>query len=185
MKKNSIITKVLAVSLLVALAVSWRIINHEYTFAPNLELITTVSVLAAILFGARYGLLTALSSMIISDMIIGNSSIFIVTWSAFALIGLSAGIMRKFNKQSSKQVMMSVGFAIISSFTFFAVTNLGVWLQGWYPMTWAGFSTCFINAIPFYRTMIIGNLILVPAAVSAYQFARIKFEAKSPILADK
>jgi hypothetical protein len=110
--------------------------------------------------------------MIISDSIIGNSSIYIFTWGAFILIGVGSLIMNKLNDQPAKQIFCSVGFAAASSFLFFVITNLGVWLQGWYPPTINGLITCFGLAIPFYKTMLIGNLLIVPAAVTVWQFAK-------------
>lgn len=168
--------------LLIALAVGFRVINHNYNFAPNLELVTTVSILAALIIGWRAALVVPLTTMIVSDMVIGNSSIFMFTWGSFVIIGLSALLLRKFNVKPKTQIISSAGFAVASSFLFFFVTNLGVWLQGWYPATWAGLTTCFTLAIPFYRTMLIGNLILVPASVAIWQVVKSRQGAKSLVV---
>jgi predicted membrane protein len=181
--KNTKIIKQIAIAIaLIGLAVGWRVINFNYHIAPNLEIVTTVSVLAAIILGLRFGIIVPLATMILSDLIIGNSSIFMFTWGAFVIIGLSASLLRKFNKKPAQQIVRSFGFAIASSFVFFVVTNFGVWLQGWYPMTWAGLIDCFIMAIPFYRTMLIGNMILIPAAVSAYQLVRVYVANKESVV---
>jgi hypothetical protein len=170
MVKNRIKLKNIAFIIsLIAIAVGWRIINHNYQFAPNLELVTAISVLAAITMGWRIALIVPIVTMIISDIIIGNSLIFIFTWGSFAIIGLSAVVLRKLNDKPKLQIISSVGFAAAGTFLFFIVTNFGVWLQGWYPMTWAGLVDCFVMAIPFYRTMLIGNLILVPTVVIVWQ----------------
>lgn len=168
--------------LLIATAVGWRIINHEYQIAPNLEIVTSVSVIAAIVLGFQAAIIVPISTMILSDLIIGNSSIFMFTWSSFVIIGVSALLLRKLNKQPKKQILYSVGFAITSSFLFFIVTNFGVWAQGWYPATFAGLMDSYTMAIPFYRTMLIGNLILVPASVAAWQFVRAKQTAKNLVV---
>lgn len=168
--------------ILIAVAVGWRIINHNYNFAPNLEFVTVAAVLAAIVLGAKAAIFVPLTSMIISDLIIGNSSIFAFTWGSFAIIGLGAVLLRKLNSKPKKQILFSVSFAAVSSFIFFLITNFGVWLQGWYPMTMAGLQTCFTLALPFYRTMIIGNLILVPCAVVMYQIVRVKLAAKNLVV---
>lgn len=179
---KSLIKNAAIILALVVVAVGWRIINNAFMIAPNLELVTTVSVLAAIIIGWRGALIVPIVSMILSDLIIGNTSIFVFTWSAFALIGVGALLLRKSIGKPKKQIAQSFGFAIVSSFTFFVVTNLGVWLQGWYPMTWAGLIECFTLAIPFYRTMLVGNLILIPAAVAVYQFVRLKVASKESIV---
>ena len=176
-KKNIIFTV-----LLIAIAVSWRIINHEFMIAPNLELVTTASVIAAITMGLGAAVIVPISSMILSDMIIGNSSIFMFTWASFLIIGIAAIILKKYNDAPKKQIMYSAGFAVISSCLFFVVTNFGVWLEGWYPMTMAGLTADFVSAIPFYRTMLIGNIILVPSAVSIYQFAKARATSKELVV---
>lgn len=179
---KSIAKKILLVLALVVIAVSWRIINNNYTIAPNLELVTTVSVIGALILGIKFAILIPFLTMIISDYLIGNSEIFIFTWSAFIIIGISATILRKFNNSPKKQVLYSGGFAIMASFLFFLITNFGVWAQGWYPATLAGLIDCFVLAIPFYRTMLVGNLIFVPSAVVVWQLVRIRMSAKNSIV---
>lgn len=182
MIKKTTIKKVSFVILLIAIAVGWRIINHSYAFAPNLELVTAVSVLAAVTMGWRAALIVPLATMIVSDLIIGNSSIFMFTWGSFALIGISATVLRKLNSKPKMQIVSSAGFAVVSSFAFFIITNLGVWLQGWYPATFSGLMDSYIMAVPFYRTMLVGNLIIVPAAVSAFQLVRIRQTPKESVV---
>ena len=167
--KTQTLKKILIASCLIMVATAWRIINHSYSLAPNLELVTAVSVLAAIIIGLRAAIAVPLATMIISDLIIGNSSIFVFTWSSFAIIGLCALMLKRFNSKPKAQIIGSAGFAVASSFFFFFATNFGVWLQGWYPATMSGLATCFTLAIPFYRTMLIGNMIIVPAAVLGWQ----------------
>ena len=173
---------ILIVSGLIAAATIWRLANHQYQFAPNLELVTSVSIIAALAFGWRAALLVSIGTMAISDAIIGNTSILAFTWGSFALISLGAVILRKLNNQPKTQVAVSAGFVIASSTLFFIVTNFGVWLEGWYPATWAGLITCYQMAIPFYRTMLIGNLIMVPAMVAVWQFVRIRHAAKLSVI---
>jgi len=166
----------------ISIAIIWRVINHNLQIAPNLEIVTAISVLAAITMGWRVALIVPITTMIISDIFIGNSSIFMFTWGSFAIIGLSATILRKFNDKPKLQILSSIGFAAASSFIFFAITNLGVWLQGWYPTTLAGLIDCYAMAIPFYRTMLIGNLILVPSMITIWQLIKSRQNAKSLVI---
>ncbi len=183
MKNNKkLVIKIAILITLISIAVIWRLVNHNLGLLPNLELITTITVLAAIIFGARAAIVAPIIAIIASDLIIGNSSIFIFTWGSFAIIGLGAILLRKLNKQPGKQILASAGFAVASSFLFFVITNLGVWLQGWYPATFNGLMTCFTLAIPFYRTMLISNLILIPSSVAIYQFVRAKVFAKNLVI---
>ncbi len=170
--KTQIAKSIAFIALLIFVAVGWRILNFNYQFAPNLEIVTAASVLAAVTLGIYASITVSLFSMIISDMIIGNTDIFIFTWSAFVIIGISAVLLKKLNKTAKKQIVYSVGFAAIASFMFFAITNFGVWAQGWYPQNFAGLMESYTMALPFYKTTLIGNLILVPAVISAWQLVK-------------
>lgn len=170
MKDKKQLLKNIALTIaVVSVAVIWRIVNNRFMIAPNLELVTSMAVLVAISVNYRFAIITALGSMMISDLIIGNTSIFVFTWSSFILIAISAGLLKKLNQKPIKQVVTSFGFAIASSFMFFVITNFGVWLEGWYTMDMAGLLKCFTLAIPFYRTMLIGNIILAPTIVGLRQ----------------
>lgn len=167
---------------LVSLAVSWRVINHNFQIAPNLELVTVVSVLAVLIIGWKAALIVPITTMVLSDLIIGNSSIFIFTWSSFAIIGFGALMLRKLNNKPKSQIFYSAIFAISSSFFFFLVTNFGVWAQGWYPATATGLVDCFLAAIPFYRTMLVGNVIIVPASVAVWQAVKAHQASKNLVI---
>lgn len=180
--KSTTVKRSLFILALIVLAVGWRFINNQFNLAPNLELVTVASVLAAITFGWRASLTVAMSSMIMSDLIIGNTSIFVYTWGSFAVIGIGAAILKKLNEKPGVQILSSAGFAVISSFLFFAITNFGVWAQGWYPQTIAGLIDSYTMAIPFYRTMLIGNIIMVPTAVAAWQMAKAHHVSKQSVI---
>lgn len=181
-KNAQLFKKIAFAALLIAVAIGWRIVNFNYHIAPNLEIVTAVSVLAAVTLGFRAAIIVPITTMIVSDLIIGNSSIYIATWSSFAIIGASAVLLKKLNQKPKAQILYSVGFAAASSFFFFIVTNFGVWAQGWYPATFAGLVDSYTMAIPFYRTMLIGNLILVPSTIAVWQVVRAHQTAKSLVV---
>lgn len=182
MKNNILLKQIILTLTLITVAIIWRIINHNYMIAPNFELITVATVIAAITINYKAAIIVPLTSMMLSDLIIGNTSIFVFTWSAFLLIGLGSVLLTKLNKKAKTQIACSLGFAVISSFFFFAFTNFGVWLQGWYPATINGLIECFTLAIPFYRTMLIGNVIMVPTAVAIVQLVKSHYFAKSLVI---
>jgi hypothetical protein len=171
-KNTKIIYKILLAVGLVGVAVGWRLVNHANSIAPNLEIVTTASVLGALVLGWRGAIFVPLATMIISDMFIGNSSIFVYTWGSFVAIGLMGLVLTKLNTKPLAQIGASAGFAIVSSFLFFVVTNFGVWAHGWYGYTFEGLVACYTMAIPFYRTMIIGNLIILPSVIAVWQLIR-------------
>lgn len=169
---TKIVKNIVFISVLITAAIVWRILNSKYQFAPNLEIVTAVTVLAAVAINWRAAIIVPVISMMISDIIIGNSSIFMFTWGSFALIGCGSILLKKLNNKPKSQIISSIGFATVSSFFFFVITNFGVWIQGWYPATFTGLINSYTMAIPFYRTMLIGNLILVPVVVSIWQLVK-------------
>lgn len=181
-KNKNLIKKIAQIVCLIVIASLWRILNFKYQLAPNLELVTTVTIVAALTIGFRAAIIVPITTMALTDVIIGNSSIFIFTWGAFALIGASAMLLKKLNNQPKLQIFSSFGFVIASSFLFFAITNFGVWLQGWYPATLSGLMDSYIMAIPFYRTMLIGNLIIIPTVVASLQLIKARQTNKSLVI---
>jgi hypothetical protein len=43
---------------------------------------------------------------------------------------------------------------------FFFITNLGVFLEGWYGYTWSGLVACFALALPFVYKQLSGNILV-------------------------
>ncbi len=156
----------LAAWALVLAAVTWRVVNWQYGIAPNLEIVTASALVAATFLTRRLAVVVPLSIMAVSDIIIGNSPILFFTWSAFAIIGLGGLALRRLKGMPGKLMLASLGAGLAGSVFFFLYTNFGVWLLGdgtMYAKTWAGLVQCYVMGLPFYRTMLVGNLVLVPA----------------------
>ena len=45
----------------------------------------------------------------------------------------------------------------MSSTVFFVVSNFGVWLGGFYPLTLNGLVECYVLAVPFYGALLVGD----------------------------
>lgn len=133
---------------------------------PNIETLTAASILAGALLGPQLGLAVALFSVIGSDMMIGNTSILLYTWSAWAIIGASSTIFKRKKKTIavwSETFRYTIGGAAATLF-FYLWTNFGVWhIGGLYPPTLDGLLLSYINALPFLRNQLLGNLLIVPA----------------------
>ena len=160
----------LAAGALVATAAAWRVVNWHYGLAPNLEIVTASTLVAATFLGRRSAWMVPLGIMVASDVVIGNSPILLFTWSAFAVIGLAGLGLRRLTATPGALLATSAGAGLVASLFFFLYTNFGVWLLGggaMYPQTWGGLLQCYTMGLPFYRTMLLGNLVLVPAYFAA------------------
>jgi hypothetical protein len=164
-------------------AVVWRVYNAHTMTAPNLELLTVSGLAAAVLLRSRWAMLVPLGLVVLTDAIIGNTDIFWFTWTAWALIGGAALLLRRLG--GWKMVAAGTGLGLGASVGFFLWTNLGVWLMGdgvMYPRSWAGLVTCYEAAIPFYRTMLEGNLVLVPVVLTAAALVQARVRVQAPAL---
>jgi len=149
--------------LLILLAMGERL---YFDLGPNVELITVVTVLAALYLGRYYSLALPLIVLVISDRFLGNSSIFLFVWSAYALFGLLMPLLRRFGAFPFRGPLFSGASSVLFSLFFFLWTNFGVWLEGlWYPLTWQGLLECYVMGLPFLRNHLLSNLIIVPLGV--------------------
>ena len=121
-----------------------RVIPHPPNFAP----VTALALFSGVYFRNKtLGILIPVTSMILSDLILGFYSISYWVYGSFILVSIFGMVFRKINFKS----------IVLSSLIFFFFSNLGVWVLG-YPKTLEGFLTCYYLAIPFFGYSILGNL---------------------------
>lgn len=183
-RKNIIIA-----ALLLAVGIGGRMALLAY---PNIETLTAVSILAGALLGPQLGLAVALFSVVGSDMMIGNTNILLYTWSAWAMIGVGSTVLKK-NK--GKLAVWSETFrytagGVVTTLFFYLWTNFGVWhIGGLYPHTLDGLVLCYMNALPFLRNQLLGNLLIVPAislvVLTSWKYAAVFMRQSYHALATK
>jgi hypothetical protein len=143
--------------LVVLVAVLTRFLPHVPNFSP---------VFAALLFGGAHlkrrdaiwypVALVAASNLVLTALVYGmrlgwGQSI---TWLGFTVVALIGYWLRK------RESVGRVAFAAWAGPTaFFLISNFGVWL-GWrlYPATWDGLITCYVAALPFYRSSLLSSV---------------------------
>lgn len=161
-----------AISFIITIMLT-RTILH---LGANIEFVTAFIIAAAFLFkDTKYIYLSLFGGLLISDLIIGNTIIFVFTWSGF----LFAAVLGKLGQKattSSKTItkMMASEFAgVTSTLLFFFWTNLGVVLTtNMYEKNMIGLTESYINALPFLKVQLGWNLVLVPLAVGAVLLAQ-------------
>lgn len=179
MKKK--ISSLLLASLFICLAVLFRTAWH---LGPNIEFITTASFLAATYLGGAWSAIIPFLSMVISDKIIGNTNIYLFTWSAFILIGLADfWFLKKFGRK--KLIAKQMGMGISASLFFYLYTNFGVWFLdsfGMYPKTLKGLLECYLAGLSFLKFNLLGNLaFLLPTFLISESFCGIIKLCKKPL----
>ncbi|HLJ26321.1 MAG TPA: DUF6580 family putative transport protein [Candidatus Angelobacter sp.] len=84
-----------------------------------------------------------------------------VTWDQSIIGAFYLGVffLGSFLKSRVKPLYVGAA-ALTSAVSFFIVSNFGVWLAGMlYPRTWAGFTACYVAAIPFFKTGLVSDLV--------------------------
>lgn len=174
-------TQLLFAALLILLGILFRTAWH---LAPNVEFVTTATLLAAAYLGKKWALSVPLIIMGISDIFIGNTNIFLFTWSAYLIIGIMSNWLLgtkklKLKMQDDKakfkmiKIIKATSLGIAASILFYLWTNFGVWvLDAWgmYPKTLSGLIDAYILGIPFVKYNIIGNMLFMPISFSLVEF---------------
>jgi hypothetical protein len=136
----------------ILLAAAFRLVPHPPNFSP----IGAMALFGGAYFGRRALAFAApLGALFLSDMLLGFHASMPFVYASVGLIVMIGWLVR-----SRVTAMTVAGAAVASSLLFFAVTNLGVWLQsGMYPATPAGLAACFVAALPFFQNTIAGDLL--------------------------
>ena len=143
---------------LVVLALLTRLLPHPPNFAP----ITSIALFTGFHFtNKRWALFLPLVCMFLSDLYLGIHTLIPVIYTAFAFISFIGF------KVKSLSFMTVLG----ASTSFFILSNLGVWYF-YYPLTWAGLTSCFILAIPFFINSLAGDLFYT--SVLQFSFKKLK-----------
>lgn len=156
--KNTII----AFGVLFLMVILSRWVSHLWNF-------TLVG--GAFLFAGSYfkdkkiALALMLSSMLVSDYVIGFHNQMMSVYLSYALVILIGTLLT----QAANRFKI-LGFSFIGSLVFFIITNFSVWYEGqMYPMTLSGLIDCYVMGLPFYRNQLISDL---ASAILFFEVAR-------------
>ncbi len=164
------------ISLILGGALS-RLIPH----VPNLTAVTAIALLGGAYLSQRWAaVLVPIAALWVSDLILGFHSTMLYVYSAVALIALASSFLLK----DSAKLAKFGGLSVVASVFFFLVTNFGVWMnESLYPKTGAGLVSCYVMALPFLATQVVGDLFYTLLLVGAVQALRMWspafFESKS------
>lgn len=159
-------------AILVAFLIIWGILTRTvFHVGPNVEFVTAASLIAGLLYSkSKWAFFVPILIMLPSDLIIGNTNIFLFTWSGFlfpVVLGKVLAILKNKGLSSNlKQSLTAGGLGLVSTLFFFVWTNFGHWLTtNMYAKDLSGLVQSYINAIPFLKPQLAGNLIIVPVFV--------------------
>lgn len=145
-------TRSWALVIAILTAAAFRFLPHPPNATP---------VVAMALFGGAYltdrraALAVVFGSMLLSDLVLGFHITMLAVYPCLLLIVFLGGLLRE-RRGAARIAAASIG----ASCLFFVVSNFGVWaLQAMYPKTVAGLMMCYTAALPFFRTLLVGDLV--------------------------
>jgi hypothetical protein len=163
-------------STLVLFGMIARFIPH----APNMTPITAIAFVGGVYLGKRWSLILPCLALFLSDIVIGfyDWKIMLSVYGSFILIGFLSWIVRKY------PIILPFGVSVISaSFLFFLITNGAVWaFSPWYEKSLSGLLYSYELGIPFWRNMLIGDVIYTAVLVSVFEVAYASGALKRPLL---
>ena len=115
----------------------------------------------------------------ISDFFIGSYDwhMMALVYGALMLPVFARGILRRWFslEDGASPVRASAGLitgSLGASIAFFAISNFGAWMwYGTYEHTVAGIMHCYVQAIPFFRYTLAGDLFFAVALFGGYAVA--------------
>lgn len=152
--------------LFILLGAVLRVIPHPGNFAP----IAAIALFGGAYLSRKQAMFVPILAMVISDFFIGFDS-----WTTRALVYgsfmLTAGIGMWL--KNHKNVYTVTGASLISSVTFFLVTNLPfVHPVSLYPYTLEGTLASYTNALPFFKNTVMGDLFYTAVFFGAFEVVR-------------
>lgn len=145
------IQSIISLGLIIACAVLLRLAPHPANVAP----IAAMALFGGAYLDKKYAIIVPLAALFISDLFLGFHASMLMVYTSFLLTGV-LGLWLK-NHRSVRNVFAA---SIVSSCIFYVLTNFNYWYATpLYPKTLEGLATSYINAIPFFRNTVIGDLL--------------------------
>jgi len=129
-----------------------------------LFIVATLSIVSGLILGGYYTFIVPISAMLLSDIFLGNTYIFMYTWSGFAMLGLIGYVLKRKNTFQLKKFPLILGTGLVGVIIYDLWTNFGCWL-GWYPKTLSGLATCYTFALPFMTWHLLSTGILLTVVI--------------------
>lgn len=162
--------RVAVISGIIIALVIFRLVPHPWNVTP---------VMALALFGGanlddrRLAYLIPIAAMLVSDLVLGVHWTMPFVYAALAATVVLGGWLRRHLRPATV-----IGSALAGSVLFFLVTNFGSWLSHqMYPLTVEGLWAAYLAGVPFFRNMIVGDLIFAVLLFGGFHLAERVFPA--------
>ncbi len=155
----------LAPLVFIIFGVLMRLLPHP----PNMAPITAIALFSGVYLNKRYAVILPIVALLISDYFIGFYG-----WTMLFVYGgfVLAGVIGMWLKRHKRPVYI-LGASLVSSWLFFIISNMGVWLTtSMYSKNLSGLIQCYVMAIPFLRNTILGDLLFTTTLFGLYELSK-------------
>ncbi len=158
--------------LLILVVAASRFLPHP----PNVACVGALGLFAGCYLVGRRAYLVPLAVLLLSDLaghllsVPGMGFYNPVTMALVYAGALAAVPVGRWMRSNQSKLRLPAG-SLAASSLFFLISNFGVWLGGWYPMTGFGLLACYTSAIPFFGYTIAGDLLFTFLLFGAYQWS--------------
>ncbi|MEZ6118804.1 MAG: DUF6580 family putative transport protein [Pirellulaceae bacterium] len=156
------------------------VVRVQLSEIPNFAPVAAVALFAGFLFSSRWlALATPLSIMLISDSFLGGYDwrLMVAVYGMLCLpVFFNRVIRQYFDLRTSSgigtvtRVAGLVGCSLACSLAFFLVTNYVSWLT-WYQNGSTSLWQSYVQALPFFRYTVLGDLIFATLLFGVYAIA--------------
>ena len=136
---------------LLVLGVIARLIPHPWNFTP----IGALGLFAGANCRPQVAWAVPIGALLIGDLMVGFYNPITMI---FVYLGFLSGPLLGRLLIAPRRSAGRIGGAVLASSTiFYLLSNFGIWLDGFYPMTFAGLIECYVRAMPYYGLTILGD----------------------------
>ena len=162
--KDLLTPRFIVLSLLVIAAALTRALPYLIPHIWNFTAIGALAIFSGAQFSNRgLAFILPLAAMAISDIVIGNG------FSVLVYIGFTAMVACGFLVRSKFTVTNVILASFISASVFFLITNFAFFYPATlYPHNFSGILTSYAAGLPFFRNMLIGNMVFSAVLFSSF-----------------
>ena len=173
---------VLEVAVFVTLVWAGVALRWQFAYLPNFAPVAALALFAGYFFrNALVGVAVPVLVMLISDWKLGgyHPALMVCVYAMLALPVAARGLLRKWLLTSDSGwrkkltgIAGLIGCAFVASLVFFFVTNYATWVwSGMYEHTATGLARCYVQALPFFRYTLAGDLVFATVLFGGYALA--------------
>lgn len=159
---------------LILVAAASRFLPHP----PNVACVGAIGLFAGCYLSGSRAYLVPIAVLFISDLVgqllgIAGMGFYQPITMASVYAGVTAAVfIGRWMSRSPRRFARVPAASLVASTIFFLLSNLGVWLGGWYAMTLSGLLACYVAAIPFFGYTLAGDMLFSLLLFGVWEWSR-------------